>query len=309
VAGDHATAIAYLDESIALARRSGDPITLGKALYPRAVTAEEVGDHVRQVALFEEMLRLPRNRDATYWITEALLGLGRAARGQGDFGRDRVLHEEALALARERECALSMAWATTGLAEGAAEVGEIERAATLFRESVRLHAAHGNHYGTDFCLLGLAKLAVAGGRFEAAAWLLGAAEALRDSRGELLPLDHRASHDACVVAVRSCLGEDAFTTAWATGRALSIEDAVNEALRIESPQSATSANASASLGLTRREREVLRLVAEGQTDRAIAAALTIGERTVEWHLTNAFNKLGVSTRAAAAAAALRRGLI
>ena len=61
--------------------------------------------------------------------------------------------------------------------------------------------------------------------------------------------------------------------------------------------------------LSQREREVLCHVAAGQTDKEIAAVLCIGERTVEWHLANAFNKLGVSTRAAAVAAALQQQLL
>jgi len=61
-------------------------------------------------------------------------------------------------------------------------------------------------------------------------------------------------------------------------------------------------------GLSAREVEVLRLVAAGQSNRTIAAALSLSERTVGNHLTNIFNKLGVDNRAAATAFALRNGL-
>lgn len=54
-------------------------------------------------------------------------------------------------------------------------------------------------------------------------------------------------------------------------------------------------------GLTRRELEVLRLVAAGETNRAIAVELVLSERTVDRHLSNIFTKLGVSSRAAATA--------
>ncbi len=61
--------------------------------------------------------------------------------------------------------------------------------------------------------------------------------------------------------------------------------------------------------LTRREREVLCLVASGQTDRNIAGTLTISQRTVNRHMSNIFVKLDVPGRAAAAAYAIRHGLI
>ncbi len=61
--------------------------------------------------------------------------------------------------------------------------------------------------------------------------------------------------------------------------------------------------------LTEREAELLRLVAAGRTNRAIAAELFVSEKTVERHLSNVFRKLGVSSRAAATAQALRLGLV
>lgn len=61
--------------------------------------------------------------------------------------------------------------------------------------------------------------------------------------------------------------------------------------------------------LTDREREVLRLVAEGHTDRKVAEVLVISTRTVNRHLSNIFVKLAVPGRAAAVAYAIRQGLV
>ena len=61
-------------------------------------------------------------------------------------------------------------------------------------------------------------------------------------------------------------------------------------------------------GLSAREVQVLRLVASGRTNRQIAAEMTLSEHTVSRHLQNIFGKLGVSTRAAATAAAFTDGL-
>jgi DNA-binding CsgD family transcriptional regulator len=62
-------------------------------------------------------------------------------------------------------------------------------------------------------------------------------------------------------------------------------------------------------GLTGRELEVLRLLAAGKTNKAIAAALVLSERTVDRHVSNIFSKLRVSSRAAATAAAYEHDLI
>ncbi|MEX2612318.1 MAG: response regulator transcription factor [Gaiellaceae bacterium] len=60
--------------------------------------------------------------------------------------------------------------------------------------------------------------------------------------------------------------------------------------------------------LTDREREVLRLVAEGATNREIASALYISENTVSFHMKNILAKLHLKNRAQAAAFAIRAGL-
>jgi DNA-binding NarL/FixJ family response regulator len=62
-------------------------------------------------------------------------------------------------------------------------------------------------------------------------------------------------------------------------------------------------------GLTERELEVLRLVAAGKTNKAIAAALVLSERTVDRHVSNILAKLRVSSRAAATASAYEHGLL
>jgi len=62
-------------------------------------------------------------------------------------------------------------------------------------------------------------------------------------------------------------------------------------------------------GLTARELEVLRLVAAGRTNKAIAADLVLSERTVERHVSNIFAKLGLSSRSAATAFAYEHELV
>jgi DNA-binding NarL/FixJ family response regulator len=62
-------------------------------------------------------------------------------------------------------------------------------------------------------------------------------------------------------------------------------------------------------GLTRRELQVLRQVASGKTNKAIAAELFVSEKTIDRHVSNIFNKLDVPSRSAATAFAYEHGLI
>jgi LuxR family transcriptional regulator, maltose regulon positive regulatory protein len=84
---------------------------------------------------------------------------------------------------------------------------------------------------------------------------------------------------------------------------------VVEALAESPAQAAAKDGADTTAGLTRREMEVLRLVAEGLSNQSIGKRLFVSDHTVHRHLANILGKLGVSTRAAAVAQAARRGLL
>ncbi|HUG17061.1 MAG TPA: helix-turn-helix transcriptional regulator [Thermomicrobiales bacterium] len=85
-------------------------------------------------------------------------------------------------------------------------------------------------------------------------------------------------------------------------------------MRARATVSADPATSAASLkvahpaGLTPREVEVLRLVAQGLTDTEVADALFVARRTVNSHLTSIYAKLGVTTRTAAATWAVKQGI-
>ncbi|MDA1349701.1 MAG: response regulator transcription factor [Chloroflexi bacterium] len=75
-----------------------------------------------------------------------------------------------------------------------------------------------------------------------------------------------------------------------------------------SRQAESSRRAESGSGLTEREEEVLKLVAQGQTNREIATNLTVSESTVKYHLRNILDKLHLDNRAQVMAYAARRGL-
>jgi DNA-binding NarL/FixJ family response regulator len=94
------------------------------------------------------------------------------------------------------------------------------------------------------------------------------------------------------------------------GFAQTVEEAVQsyEPEPVTPPVEPASAKEDPLASLTDREREVLSLLAQGQTNRQIAEALTITPNTVKKHVDHVLQKLGVSTRSAAAAIAARAGL-
>jgi DNA-binding NarL/FixJ family response regulator len=158
---------------------------------------------------------------------------------------------------------------------------------------------------------GLAGVALARGEARRAARLLGAVDAGQQRFG-VGRIAHAMHVERLKATVRAQLSEPAFGAAWNEGRALTFTDAVAEVQAI-APSVAASPHATpldtGGFGLTPREFEVLRLLAEGRSDREIGEALFIGTRTVQTHVANLFAKLGVNARAEAAAVAVRHGLV
>ena len=89
---------------------------------------------------------------------------------------------------------------------------------------------------------------------------------------------------------------------------MTLDEAVAYALAGDGEAEREPADDSTSV-LTQRELDVLRLIVDGQPDREIAETLFISPRTVTTHVTNILNKLGVNSRSAAVAYAVRNGLV
>jgi DNA-binding CsgD family transcriptional regulator len=124
-----------------------------------------------------------------------------------------------------------------------------------------------------------------------------------------------ALYEHSMAAVRSRLGEKAFIIEWTKGRTMSLEQALTAQEHITTmkqpvpPSSATPPCSASPTRLTKREVEVLRLVAQGLTDSQVAERLVISPRTVNFHLTSIYRKLAVSSRAAATRYAIEHHLV
>jgi DNA-binding NarL/FixJ family response regulator len=144
-----------------------------------------------------------------------------------------------------------------------------------------------------------------------AARLWGAAEALRQHIGAPLPPVYRADYERSVAAARAHLGEKPFAAAWAQGRTMTPEQvfaAVDHQI-LPMPTSPTRPATTSPDGLTAREIEVLRQLAQGLTSAQIAEQLVIGVVTVNSHVRAIYSKLGVTSRAAATRYALEHHLL
>jgi non-specific serine/threonine protein kinase len=150
---------------------------------------------------------------------------------------------------------------------------------------------------------GLAWLACDRSQPTRAARLFGAADELRVRTGAAPHPPWRAEHERYVSAARAQLGDQAFSAAWADGRAQPLDEMISFALEDDAP-----GLVSPSEELSPREREVAILIARGHTNREIATMLVISEWTVDTHVRHILTKLHVRSRAQVAVWAVERGL-
>ena len=197
----------------------------------------------------------------------------------------------------------------TGVAVGLYNLGwlallqdDLGRTGDLYSESLSLSWYAGLNGIVQCALEGFACVAGAKKEAERAARLWGAAQELHERKGIPRDIDFLAEADARISTVRSGMGEEAWEEAWRKGRAMTLDEAVEYALSEGEPAATTlSAPEQPSVGaqspnLTRREREVAKLVAQGLTNRQIAEALFVSERTVDHHVSNILKKLSLSSR-------------
>jgi predicted ATPase/DNA-binding CsgD family transcriptional regulator/Tfp pilus assembly protein PilF len=305
------------EASLAIRRESDDRQGLGNSYSNLGNVANAEGDYVRARELHEQALAVRQGMGDSGGVAFTLFNLGDVARQQGDLERARRLFDQSLGLFRDVGDVLGVGYALYDLGKVAHLQKRDEAAATLFAEAIRLRVELGDKRGLVECLEGLAPVAHGLGDADLAGRLFGAVEALRERLDVPLPPTEVAVHGREVAALRGRLGAARLRSAWDTGRAMTLEDALAAARALTDrvpatsipPESPAPVDQAARFNLSNREIDVLRLLASGQTDREIAQALFISPRTVNVHVANLRGKLGVSSRAAAVALAHRHGLI
>lgn len=298
--GEQASARTALEHSAHLGHELGD---LRLEAWPQSMLAFQaflVQDYPRGRRAAERALAL-----AELARDEVLLVRGLAARGviawmQDDRAAGWSLLEQSVVRMR----ALGATWGTgnvlhlmgwlSWLAHDAEQAGRLER------EAVSLLWSLGDRHTVAHAIDVLACVATGTGQPERGARLLGVSGHLRDTTGGSRPpyLDAECARAAAGAVAR--LGSDRFDACWSAGRDAALQEAVGELLAEPGKPPDDPAGP-----LTRREREVAQHVVAGLTNRQIAAALTISERTAERHLENVRVKLGVSSRAQVAAWAVQ----
>jgi predicted ATPase/DNA-binding CsgD family transcriptional regulator len=240
------------------------------------------------------------------WHLYGLSGLALAKAMLGDVEGATASHEAILAICERRGEYGYSGVPMWSLGIGLWRQGELDAATAREKESLRRLRRINETVCTSWCLDALAWIAVDQGRLERAATLLGAVERLAQLMGAPaggVP-DLLAYHEQYTQRTRVELGEQAYQAAFNRGEQMSLDQAVAYALD-EPAQPAASKRVAASgataTRLTRREQQVAELIAQGLSNKEIAATLVISQRTAEGHVENILTKLSFTSRSQVAA--------
>jgi predicted ATPase/DNA-binding XRE family transcriptional regulator len=239
--GDYARAASFIDEGLALARELGEPTLVAEALMYSVF----LSFRRREFAQAEELLSEVRctlgaqsegEPGAIPFLTLGgvvpFVTQGDLALAQGQFARAATEYEQGLELFR----AANSEWGVRDMQAGLAAVryctGDVTQAAALYRESLQQSHILAFWPLVVSALHGLVGVAAETGQPEVGGRLLGAAEGISTSMGSSMFVRDHLVHDRALAALRFALGEEQLASARETGRDLSIEAAVAEALAV-----------------------------------------------------------------------------
>jgi non-specific serine/threonine protein kinase len=281
-----------------LADQLADRRVLSHAIQHMGAAYLLAGEPRAAAQYLDEALNLARAVDDPLAVVGSLIRLGQCWLLLGEPGHAQHLFEEAVRTCSESGESWFRASSLWNLAIASSRMGNTSAAMEAIRESLRLSQAVGNTIGISQALEVLAAT-LSHTTTERAAELLGAAESLRIRHGGSLVPILAPLHEETQQQLRRSLGQRKYQNSTERGRNYTPIEAV--AIALVERQQSTHPPESIEPTLTRRECQVAELVAQGKTNKEIAATLVISRRTVEGHVENAMNKLGFDSRSQIAA--------
>jgi len=296
--GDVDSARAMLAESRRLAEHLADDSARAYVMVFSGQVAMVEGDLATSVHLLEQAVEEHRATGDTFGAAVALIRLALAASAVGDGERATRLASEYVDLCSQHGATWLAAFGHFVLAIEHWRRGDLNLAVDEARVAVRVHWTNQDRIGAAEVMEVLAWAAAARGNAQRAGRLLGALDNVwRTVGAPLLGFPYLVGYrDECVARCRRVLGTASFDAAVDRGARLPFDDVVAYALE-EPAATRSSATEAAASPLTRRERQVADLVAQGMSNKEIAATLVISLRTAEAHVEHILAKLGFTSRA------------
>ncbi len=234
--GDYERGTALGEKGLALCDELGDSGNRAWLLMWLGILSMRQGDYARATTLFEESITLSRAVGNPYLTSLGLGQLGVAARNQHDYRQAIALHTQSLALFRQVGGADGIAYGLRNLGIDTLRQDDYGRAAAYFAEGLGL--CYENKWLAYECLEGLAAVAHSRGDNARAARLFGAGTSLQELIGHARSPIDLADKEHRVASVRTAIGDAAFAAAWAEGRAMTLEQAIEYALQGDEASSA-----------------------------------------------------------------------
>jgi predicted ATPase/ATP/maltotriose-dependent transcriptional regulator MalT len=316
--GEYVQSHKPLEESLELSKEGGDIRGYAISLLLMGNILLFEGNPTRAYERYEESLAVSREMGYKWIIATTLHFLGLVAFFQGDATAAHPRLQESLVRFQEVGDRGSMAQILFSQGFVSFGQGEYLKARRLMEKSLEVAWELERKWDTAAYLEGLAAVAAVQEEPVRAVWFMSAAQAQREAIGTPLQSLLQAMHEFTMASVRTQLGEQAFAAAWAQGRMMTPEQilTVQEPLAIPAavvaellPMPHSPKSLANHTGLTSRELEVLRLLAQGFTSAQIAERLVIGLVTVNSHVRSIYSKLEVKSRSAATRYAIEHRLV
>lgn len=298
--GEHDEAVDLADEAIRVARELDDRRGEAPALHVRGLAALFAGDLALAEVRFDEATRAYADARAESGLASLLLvHRGLSALFDDRLGEATTLVDQARQICLARGDGWVLSYALQALAMIDFVRGDISSTSRLVTESLGLKRALNDTLGIAVGMDMLSWVAAADLRFERAATLMGAAHRVWGGVGEPVfgSKNFAALRTRADEAVRRHADPQARAEAYERGTLFDVEQAIAFALDEPELPTVEADRVDPAVGLTRRESEVADLVAQGMSNKEIAAALVISQRTAEGHVQRILTKLGFTSRA------------